>query len=49
MFFQIEYWTNACCSHPLYDNDEERDLILGTKRAAQRKLKHELGISVGIQ
>jgi len=41
-----EYWTNACCSHPLYDKDEEKDPQVGTKRAAQRKLQHELGISV---
>jgi len=39
------YWTNTCCSHPLY-TDAERDEKdhLGVKRAAQRKLEHELGI-----
>jgi len=44
-------WTNTCCSHPLYCS-EEIDLtpsiaigeVNGVKRAAQRKLKHELGI-----
>jgi len=40
-----DHFTNTCCSHPLYSPDEidERDAI-GVKRAAQRKLKHELGI-----
>lgn len=39
------YWANTCCSHPLYNETEmeERD-ALGVKRAAQRKLQHELGI-----
>jgi isopentenyl-diphosphate delta-isomerase len=38
-------WTNTCCSHPLF-NDEEREEHnqLGVKRAAIRKLHHELGI-----
>ena len=39
------YFTNACCSHPLF-NDlelEEQDAI-GVRRAAQRRLKIELGI-----
>jgi len=38
-------WTNTCCSHPLFRDDEieEKDEI-GVKRAAQRKLEHELGI-----
>ncbi|KAJ2611648.1 isopentenyl-diphosphate delta-isomerase idi1 [Coemansia sp. RSA 1365] len=40
-----EYWTNTCCSHPLATESElvEREQ-LGVKRAAQRKLQHELGI-----
>jgi len=53
------YWTNTCCSHPVYDVDpanvenhipisgdyelEAKD-FLGVKRAAKRKLWHELGI-----
>ncbi|ACO66764.1 isopentenyl-diphosphate delta-isomerase I [Micromonas commoda] len=46
-------WTNTCCSHPLYGYEPtEVDTpegiadgsVLGAKRAAVRKLKHELGI-----
>lgn len=39
------FWANTCCSHPLHF-DEEMELkdALGVKRAARRKLKHELGI-----
>jgi isopentenyl-diphosphate delta-isomerase len=36
-------WTNTCCSHPLYVEDE-MDGIVGAKRAIIRKLNHELGI-----
>ncbi|EFP90192.1 isopentenyl-diphosphate Delta-isomerase [Puccinia graminis f. sp. tritici CRL 75-36-700-3] len=38
-------WTNTCCSHPLAKEDE-MDLTdhIGVRRAAQRKLNHELGI-----
>lgn len=38
-------WTNTCCSHPLYREDEliEED-ALGVRNAAQRKLLDELGI-----
>ncbi|CAO1626920.1 unnamed protein product [Sympodiomycopsis kandeliae] len=38
-------WTNTCCSHPLAIKGEleEKDQI-GVRRAAQRKLEHELGI-----
>lgn len=41
------YFTNTCCSHPLYNpnyNELETENFLGVKRAAQRKLFHELGI-----
>ncbi|MCJ1472417.1 isopentenyl-diphosphate delta-isomerase idi1 [Lambiella insularis] len=41
-------WTNTCCSHPLgVPGETGADLeaaIIGVKRAAQRKLDHELGI-----
>lgn len=38
-------FTNTCCSHPLNfaEELEEKDQ-LGVRRAAQRKLEHELGI-----
>jgi isopentenyl-diphosphate delta-isomerase len=38
-------WTNTCCSHPLAIKGEleEQDEV-GVRRAAQRKLDHELGI-----
>ncbi|OQE27630.1 hypothetical protein PENSTE_c004G02203 [Penicillium steckii] len=43
-----DMWTNTCCSHPLGipgETGAELDAaILGVKRAAQRKLDHELGI-----
>jgi len=39
-------WTNTCCSHPIYI-PEEMDGAAGAKRAAMRKLEHELGITVG--
>src|SRR5438046_385688 len=43
-----DQWTNTCCSHPLHTTSElGYDLptrIDGVKRAAQRKLDHELGI-----
>lgn len=40
------YWTNTCCSHPLNKKDEmeESKDHIGVKRAARRKLFHELGI-----
>eukprot|EP01100_Stratorugosa_tubuloviscum_P009095 TRINITY_DN380_c0_g1_i1.p1 TRINITY_DN380_c0_g1~~TRINITY_DN380_c0_g1_i1.p1 ORF type:complete len:235 (-),score=105.26 TRINITY_DN380_c0_g1_i1:112-816(-) len=38
-------WTNTCCSHPLACEEEfEEKEQIGVKRAAQRKLTHELGI-----
>ena len=38
-------WTNTCCSHPLsFESELEDKDCLGVKRAAQRKLEHELGI-----
>lgn len=47
-------WTNTCCSHPLYgyiptEVDTPEDVssgnVPGAKRAAVRKLNHELGIA----
>jgi isopentenyl-diphosphate delta-isomerase type 1 len=41
-------WTNTCCSHPLGVPGETgvslQESVEGVKRAAQRKLDHELGI-----
>ena len=38
-------YTNTCCSHPLFNALElEEDQAMGVKRAAQRKLDHELGV-----
>ena len=39
-------WANSCCSHPL-DNERERVAVgdLGVRRAAVRRLGHELGIN----
>lgn len=41
-------WTNTCCSHPLDIPGETgsslKEAVMGVKRAAQRKLQHELGI-----
>ncbi|XP_064647917.1 isopentenyl-diphosphate Delta-isomerase 1-like isoform X2 [Lineus longissimus] len=40
------HFTNTCCSHPLnYDSELEEENAVGVKRAAQRKLGHELGIT----
>ncbi|XP_066440848.1 isopentenyl-diphosphate Delta-isomerase 1 isoform X2 [Eleutherodactylus coqui] len=38
-------YTNTCCSHPLYTPSEtEEEDAIGVRRAAQRRLKSELGI-----
>ena len=40
-----ECFTNTCCSHPLYHPSElDEEGNIGVRRAAQRKLNHELGI-----
>jgi isopentenyl-diphosphate delta-isomerase len=43
-----DMWTNTCCSHPLgvpgETGDSLESSVMGVKRAAQRKLEHELGI-----
>jgi len=40
-----DMWTNTCCSHPLFTEQElDEQEQIGVKRAAQRKLEHELGI-----
>jgi isopentenyl-diphosphate delta-isomerase len=39
------YWTNTCCSHPLYSIQEEMNDSIGVIHAAKRKLHQELGIS----
>lgn len=45
-----DMWTNTCCSHPLSIPGETGsnlpDSVEGAKRAAQRKLDHELGIKI---
>ena len=45
-------WTNTCCSHPLYGQapsevDTPGTDPIGVKRAAVRKLRHELGVKPG--
>ncbi|KAJ1099819.1 hypothetical protein NDU88_004914 [Pleurodeles waltl] len=38
-------FTNTCCSHPLHNPEElEEHCAIGVRRAAQRRLKAELGI-----
>lgn len=46
------YWTNTVCSHPLHNprelgEEDGNDSVTGAKRAAIRKLKHELGVQIG--
>jgi len=43
------YYTNTCCSHPRYNDDElvEKDNI-GIKTAAQRRMEFELGIAQSV-
>ena len=39
------HYTNTCCSHPLYEEAElEEGGQIGVRRAAQRRIKYELGI-----
>lgn len=41
-------WTNTCCSHPLSTSlEREEKGELGVRRAAIRKLPHELGVPEG--
>lgn len=42
------YFTNACCSHPLYNEEELADdgSAIGVKRATIRRSKYELGIDI---
>ena len=38
-------WTNTCCSHPLaVEGEQEEELGLGVRRAAQRRVGLELGV-----
>lgn len=42
------FWTNTVCSHPLYNDLElDENQHIGVKRAAQRKIEHELGVKPG--
>lgn len=42
-----DYFTNACCSHPLYNNSELEDdgNAIGVRRAVIRRANFELGIN----
>lgn len=39
-----DYWTNTVCSHPLRGEEESEKDAIGVKKAAQRKIEHELGV-----
>jgi len=41
-------WTNSCCSHPLYNQNEmiEKDYE-GAKNAVRRRVDYELGCDLG--
>ncbi|CAG9772805.1 unnamed protein product [Ceutorhynchus assimilis] len=39
-------YTNTCCSHPLANFPGEDEGDVGIKKAAQRRLNHELGIAI---
>ncbi|GAA5930221.1 isopentenyl-diphosphate delta-isomerase IDI1 [Sporobolomyces koalae] len=40
-------WTNTCCSHPLTSfGERDEPNQIGIRRAASRKLEHELGIPI---
>lgn len=46
------HWTNTVCSHPLYNptemgENDNNDPVIGAKRAAVRKMTHELGVPEG--
>lgn len=44
------HFTNTCCSHPLFVHEEmDHHNNVGIKRAAVRKVQHELGIDIDIR
>nr|ADD38957.1 Isopentenyl-diphosphate Delta-isomerase 1 [Lepeophtheirus salmonis] len=38
------FWTNTCCSHPLFDVPGESNGVIGAKTASRRRVFNELGI-----
>jgi len=45
LLYIIGHYTNTCCSHPLnFEAELDETEAIGVRRAAQRKLYHELGI-----
>ena len=38
-------WSNACCSHPLFEIEHEKNGWEGVKLAAIRRLNYELGVA----
>lgn len=39
------FWSNSVCSHPVFDLDEREEAeAMGVRRAAQRRLREELGL-----